>query len=134
MKQTAVIIYKNSGIQETIPDVVDVKEYADELRITTESGRRFRKTICIFKSDTEVITFKHQEENHMTGGEEVLRMKIRAVLAALRTETRQAVEEWDHAKAAGFRRAAELIEKAFDPETETTAEQIGRKERKDDKR
>ena len=65
----------------------------------------------------------------MTGGEEVLRIKIRAVLAVLRTETRQAVEEWDHAKAAGFRRAAELIEKALDPETETTAEQIGRKER-----
>ena len=64
----------------------------------------------------------------MTGGEEVLRMKIRAVLAVLRMETRQAVEEWDHAKAAGFRRAAELIEKTLSPETETTAEQIGRKE------
>lgn len=67
----------------------------------------------------------------MTGGEEVLRMKIRAVLAVLRTETLQAIEEWDHAKTAGFRRAAELIEKALDPETETTAEQIGRKEREE---
>lgn len=67
----------------------------------------------------------------MTGGEEVLRMKIQAVLAVLRMETRQAIEEWDHAKAAGFRRAAELIEKALDPETETTAEQIGRKEKEE---
>lgn len=47
----------------------------------------------------------------------------------IQAETLQAVEEWDHAKAAGFRRAAELIEKALDPESETTAEQIGRKER-----
>lgn len=47
----------------------------------------------------------------------------------IQAETLQAIEEWDHAKAAGFRRAAELIEKALDPETETTAEQIGRKER-----
>lgn len=127
MKQTAVIKYKNGG-RITIPNVVEVKEYAEELHITTERDRWLRKTICIFKSDTEVITFEDQEENHMTGGEEVLRMKIRAVLAVLRTETREAVEEWDHAKAAGFRRAAELIEKALDPETETTAEQIGRKE------
>ena len=47
----------------------------------------------------------------------------------IQAETLQAIEEWDHAKAAGFRRAAELIEKALRPETETTAEQIGRKER-----
>lgn len=46
----------------------------------------------------------------------------------IKAETLRAMEEWDHAKAAGFRRAAEIIEKALDPETETTAEQIGRKE------
>ena len=49
----------------------------------------------------------------------------------IQAETLQAIEQWDHAKAAGFRRAAELIEKALDPETETTAEQIGREEKKE---
>ena len=52
-------------------------------------------------------------------------------LEKIQAETLQAIEEWDHAKAAGFRRAAELIEKALDPETETTAEQIGRKEKEE---
>lgn len=49
----------------------------------------------------------------------------------IQAETLQAIEEWDHAKAAGFRRAAEIIEKALSPETETTAEQIGRKEKEE---
>lgn len=54
---------------------------------------------------------------------------IAEAMEKIQAETLQAVEEWDHAKAAGFRRAAEIIEKALSPETETTAEQIGRKER-----
>lgn len=60
----------------------------------------------------------------MTGGEEVLRMKIRAVLAALRTETRQAVEEWDYAKAAGLRKAAEILEEALGEPQERTSDLI----------
>lgn len=52
------------------------------------------------------------------------------ILEGLKKDMKAALEEWDHAKAAGFRRAAELIEKALRPETETTAEQIGRKEKK----
>jgi hypothetical protein len=71
----------------------------------TINGRTFREWIQAFEAMAEAME------------------KIQA-------ETLQAVEEWDHAKAAGFRRAAELIEKALDPETETTAEQIGREEKK----
>lgn len=88
---------------------VDAKKAAKEiaeytLDNYTINGRTFREWIQAFEAMAEVME------------------KIQA-------ETLQAVEEWDHAKAAGFRRAAELIEKALDPETETTAEQIGRKER-----
>ena len=60
----------------------------------------------------------------MTGGEEVLRIKIRAALAVLRTETRQAVDEWDHAKAAGLRKAAEIMEEALGEPQERTTEII----------
>lgn len=88
---------------------VDAKKAAKEiaeytLDNYTINGRTFREWIQAFEAMAEAME-KIQEE------------------------TLQAVEEWDHAKAAGFRRAAELIEKALDPETETTAEQIGRKER-----
>lgn len=88
---------------------VNVKKAAKEiaeytLDNYTINGRTFREWIQAFEAMAEAME------------------KIQA-------ETLQAVEEWDHAKAAGFRRAAELIEKALDPETETTAEQIGRKER-----
>lgn len=88
---------------------IDAKKLAKELAEYTLdnytiNGRTFREWIQAFGDMAEAME------------------KIQA-------ETLQAVEEWDHAKAAGFRRAAELIEKALDPETETTAEQIGRKER-----
>lgn len=88
---------------------LDVEEAAEKIAVYTLenytiNGRTFREWIQAFGDMAEAME------------------KIQA-------ETLQAVEEWDHAKAAGFRRAAELIEKALSPETETTAEQIGRKER-----
>lgn len=49
-----------------------------------------------------------------------LQVRLRLVVDELRRETHQAIEEWDHAKAAGIRRAIELIEEAlgdFDPGT-----------------
>lgn len=106
-------IKRNDSAQETARSPLvfsmDAEEAAKELAEYTLdnytiNGRTFREWIQAFGDMAEAME------------------KIQA-------ETLQAVEEWDHAKAAGFRRAAEIIEKALSPETETTAEQIGRKER-----
>lgn len=56
------------------------------------------------------------------------------ILEGLKKDMKAALEEWDEVKAAEIRHTAELLEKHLDPLHRTTAEEIGRKEKKDDKR
>lgn len=72
---------------------------------------------------------EHALDNYTINGR-TLREWIQAfeamaeAMEKIQSETLQAVEEWDHAKAAGIRKAAEILEEALGGSQERTSELI----------